>query len=68
MTNILETIEAYKRREIAAALEAVPMAAIMARAEAQAPPRPFAEALRAKHRAGDFALIAEVKKASRPKA
>ncbi len=64
MTNILETIEAYKRREVAAAKAAVPMDAMMARAESQDPPRPFAEALRAKHRAGDLALIAEVKKAS----
>ncbi len=64
MANILQTIEAYKRREVATAMAAVPMAAMAARAEAQAPPRPFTEALRAKHRAGEIALIAEVKKAS----
>ncbi len=64
MANILQTIETYKRREVAEAVGRVPLSAMLARAEAQAPPRRFADALRAKHAAGAFALIAEVKKAS----
>ncbi len=62
--TILSRIEAYKRREIAAAQARVPFAAMMARAEAAGPTRGFVAALEAKHAAGDFALIAEVKKAS----
>ena len=64
MADILETIERYKRREIADAMAREPLAAMMARAEAQAPPRGFCRAIEAKHRAGQFALIAEIKKAS----
>lgn len=64
MGDILKAIEVYKRREIAQAQTDVPYAAMMARAEAAAPPRGFIQAIEAKHGNGDFALIAEVKKAS----
>ena len=64
MENILRTIEAYKRREVAAAMAAVPLAAMMDRAQAQPAPRGFLAALEAEHRRGAFALIAEIKKAS----
>jgi indole-3-glycerol phosphate synthase len=64
MAEVLDRILGYKRREIEAAKEAVSGEAMRARAEAAAPPRPFAEALRSRIAAGDFALIAEIKKAS----
>lgn len=64
MVDILQVIEAYKRREIAAAMTSVPLQAMIARAEAQPPARGFSKALAAKHQQGAFALIAEVKKAS----
>ncbi len=64
MTDILRRIEAYKRSEIAAAREAIPDAAMRARAEAAPPPRGFVSALDAAHAAGRTALIAEIKKAS----
>ena len=64
MSDILTRIEAYKREEIAHAKRAQPLSAIEARARAQAPPRGFVRAIRRKLEAGDYALIAEVKKAS----
>jgi len=64
MSNILKTIETYKRREIAEAEARTPFAEMMRRAEAAPPPRGFVEAIRAAHRAGRFGLIAEIKKAS----
>ncbi len=68
MADILARIEAYKRREIAAAKEATPPAAMRARAEAAAPPRDFAGALAAKRAAGQFALIARSRRRARPRA
>ncbi|BDA84687.1 indole-3-glycerol phosphate synthase [Aureimonas sp. SA4125] len=64
MTDILKAIETYKRQEIAAAKAARPEGEMLALARAADPVRGFADALGRKHAAGDFALIAEVKKAS----
>jgi indole-3-glycerol phosphate synthase len=64
MTDILAKIEAYKRREIAAAKEARPLATIEAEARRAGPVRPFGDAIAARIAAGGTALIAEVKKAS----
>ena len=64
MSDILTKIEAYKREEIAAAKRTHPLAAVEARAEAASPPRGFVRAIRDKLSRGDYALIAEVKKAS----
>ena len=64
MSDILRKIIAVKRDEIAAAKASEPYAALRTRAEAMAPVRDFAGALRAKIAAGRPAVIAEVKKAS----
>ncbi|MEM6943930.1 MAG: indole-3-glycerol phosphate synthase TrpC, partial [Pseudomonadota bacterium] len=64
MSTILDRIKAYKLEEIAAAKAARPLASLEAEARAAAPVRPFRAALDAAVRAGDYALIAEVKKAS----
>ena len=64
LSDILDKIEAYKREEIAAAKRAIPLSEIEARAKAAPAPRGFAKAIRAKHANGDYALIAEIKKAS----
>ncbi|WP_293867892.1 indole-3-glycerol phosphate synthase TrpC [uncultured Alsobacter sp.] len=64
MADVLAQIEAYKRREIVAAREAVSQAEIERRAAAASAPRGFARAIRAHLDAGRPALIAEIKKAS----
>src|ERR1043166_4195147 len=64
MTDILTRIEAYKREEIAAAKRAHPLHHLEALAEAAPPPRGFVRAIREKLKHGDYALIAEIKKAS----
>src|SRR5438270_65220 len=62
--DILTTIETYKRREIAAAKRAAPIADITAAAKAAPAPRGFLAAIERRLKTGGFALIAEIKKAS----
>jgi indole-3-glycerol phosphate synthase len=64
MSDILKRIESYKREEIAAAKRAFPLASLEARAKAASPPRGFVAAIRQRLARGDYALIAEIKKAS----
>src|SRR5437764_2041643 len=64
MTDILAKIERYKREEIAAAKRARPLAEIERAASAAPAPRGFLTAIERKHAAGEYALIAEIKKAS----
>jgi len=64
MSDILEKIGIYKREEIAAAKRTHPLSEVEARAEAADTPRGFFKAINTKLRAGEFALIAEIKKAS----
>ena len=64
MSDILTKIEAYKRDEIAAAKRAHPLSGVEALARSAPAPRGFVDAIRHKLAHGDYALIAEVKKAS----
>jgi indole-3-glycerol phosphate synthase len=64
VSDILTKIEAYKREEIAAAKREHPLASLEDRARAASPPRGFVRAIREKLAQGEYALIAEVKKAS----
>src|SRR3982074_3206469 len=64
MSDILTKIQAYKSDEIAAAKRAHPLASVEALARAAPAPRGFVRAIRDKLAGGDYALIAEVKKAS----
>src|SRR6202140_2482737 len=64
MADILEKIGAYKRAEIAAAKLAHPLAAVEREAASAPAPRGFLRAIERRLKAGDYALIAEIKKAS----
>jgi indole-3-glycerol phosphate synthase len=64
MADILTRIDAYKREEIAAAKRARSRITVEAAAKAAPPPRGFLAAIEQRLAAGDYALIAEIKKAS----
>ena len=64
MSDILAKIEAYKLEEVAAAKRAHPLAAVEKAAKAASPPRGFLRAIERRISGGDYALIAEIKKAS----
>ena len=64
MTDVLARIGAYKRGEIAAAKRQRPLARLESEARAAAAPRGFLAAIERRLTAGDYALIAEIKKAS----
>ena len=64
MATILDKIATYKRDEVKAAKAIMSMASLDLHAKAQRPPRGFLKALQSKHAAGQWALIAEIKKAS----
>jgi indole-3-glycerol phosphate synthase len=64
MSDILADITAYKREEIAAAKRQRPLAALEREAKAATAPRGFLAAIKRRLAAGDYALIAEIKKAS----
>ena len=64
MSDILKKIEDYKREEIAAAKRARPYADVEAAARAAPAPRGFSKAIERQIATGEYALIAEIKKAS----
>src|SRR5258708_6459112 len=64
MSDILTKIEAYKREEIAAAKRTHPLSSVEALARVAPAPRGFVTTIREKLGRGEYALIAEVKKAS----
>ena len=64
MSDILSRIERYKREEIDAAKRSTPLRVLDHRIASLPKPRGFAQAIERKHAAGDFALVAEIKKAS----
>jgi indole-3-glycerol phosphate synthase len=64
MTDILKRIEDYKREEIAAAKRARSYADVEAAAKAAPAPRGFLNAIERRIVSGEYALIAEIKKAS----
>lgn len=64
MATILDKIADYKREEVATAKAEIGLAELEVHALDSPPVRGFKAALEAKHAAGQWALIAEVKKAS----
>ena len=64
MSDILARIADYKRAEVAERKARTPFAVLDSAAKAAAPPRGFADALKARSSGGKLALIAEIKKAS----
>jgi len=64
MRDILARIEAYKRAEIADAKRTKPLASLEREAGAAGAPRGFLDAVARRTAAGDYALIAEIKRAS----
>lgn len=64
MATILDKIAAYKRKEVAAAKTLTSLSALEDLARSAPPVRGFAKALDAKAAAGQWGLIAEIKKAS----
>ena len=64
MSDILQKILSVKRQEIATARADKPIAALLAKAKSESPPRDFIGAIRRKIATGLPAVIAEIKKAS----
>ncbi len=64
MSDILDNIAAYKRRDVERRRAETSLATLEARALAATPPRGFRAALDRRHGPGRLALIAEIKKAS----
>ncbi len=64
MSDILDRIAAYKRKEVAAARRDTPLSILEETARAAARPRGFLAALQRKAGKGQAALVAEIKKAS----
>jgi len=64
MADVLDKILAYKRREVEAAKAACPEREMAALARAAPPVRPFADAIAKRLARSEFALVAEIKKAS----
>ncbi len=64
MTDILARIEAYKREEIAAAKRARPLAVVEDAVRSASLPRGFVRAIERELAAGNWVVIAEIKKAS----
>jgi len=64
MSDILKKIENYKREEIAAAKRTRPYADVERAAKAAPAPRGFSKAIERRLATGEYALVAEIKKAS----
>jgi indole-3-glycerol phosphate synthase len=64
MSTILETIASYKRGEVVAAKRERPRASLETDARSMPQPRGFVRALSSRAASGEWALIAEIKKAS----